>query len=185
MTCRRKTVPAACDEDGSNLESDETRPVHHVVPAVPQRDPFDQREPVISHHVSEAPDTFVACSPVELDQDLIVVVAHIAGVSQSVSAPLSISARQPVWTFDVVKEPHLQRRLCARCHVIQDVGQELPVRWRLRAFRASCSRRGVVLLLWTALVINATRSASPAGADKSSTASSTVKRGGTRSAPIV
>ena len=128
MTSSRKTVPAACDEDGSNLESDETRPVHHLVPAVPRRDPLDQCEPVVPHHVSEAPDTFVACSPVELDQDLIVVVAHIADVSQSVSAPLPISARQPVWTFDIVKEPHLQRRLCARCHVTQDVGEELSVR---------------------------------------------------------
>jgi hypothetical protein len=42
--------------------------------------------------------------------------------------PLSISARQPVWTFDDVKEPHLQRRLRTRYHITQDVGEELPVR---------------------------------------------------------
>src|SRR5207342_2376709 len=90
MTSGRKTVPAACDEDGSNLESDETRPTHHVV--IPQRDPFDQREPVAPHHVSEAPDTFVACSPVELDQDLILVLAQIADVSQSVCAAVDLRA---------------------------------------------------------------------------------------------
>jgi hypothetical protein len=101
--------------------------MHHVVPAVAQRDPLDERELIVSVHVPEAANSLMACASIELDQDLIVVIANIACVWQAVSALLSIPARQPVWAFDVMEEPHLQWRLCTRCHVTQDVSEESPM----------------------------------------------------------
>jgi hypothetical protein len=122
-----QAIPAAYRQGPSNLESDDTWSVDHVVPAVTQSDPLDESELVVPIHIAEATRALVACSSVELDQHAVGVVADIADVWQAVPAPLSIPAGQSVRSFHLMDELHLQWRLCACSHVAQDVDEQLPM----------------------------------------------------------
>jgi hypothetical protein len=123
----RQATPAAGDQCRRDLKSHQAWSVHHIEPAVAQRDPLDQSELVVAIHVAKPLNTFVAGSAIELDQDPIVVVADIAQVWQPVSPPLSIPTRQSVGAFDLMQELHFQRRLGTGYHITQDVGEKLPM----------------------------------------------------------
>ena len=123
----RQAIPAARCQGGGNLESDNTGSVHQVIPAVAQRDPLDKGELIVTLHVTEQANAFMAFSTVQLNQELILVVTDIACVWQAASALLPIAAGQSMRPFHVMQKPHFKRRLGSCRHVTQNVGDQLPI----------------------------------------------------------
>src|SRR6476619_187015 len=119
--------PAARNQGGGNLESDNAGSVHHVEPAIAQSDPFDKGELIVTLHVTEQANAFMAFSTIQLKQKLIVVVADITCVWQAPPTLLPIAARQPMGSFHIMQKSHLQRRFGPYRHVTQNAADQLPI----------------------------------------------------------
>ena len=107
---------------------DPARSIRHVVPPVPDCEPVSEGKTVVAAHVAESADPVVGRATVQFDQQLILVIAHIAAIGQTQPAFLPVARRQSVRSLHVVEVAMFDGRLGALGDVAQELPQQPPTR---------------------------------------------------------